>query len=830
MKFQKTVGYYKWIVFFIDMAIAVSSITFVLLVLSVRFEAPYNWELLRGYLWPALGFSVISHLIFKPHLSIIRNLVLTDLIRLLFTRFVYLVFVLLFVWVYHEFLGGNYYVSVVFVLDAIISYFVLMTFRIGMRWFWSVLLVNAKAPLPNSLIYGAGELGKLAFGSLGKHFNFVGFIDDDSNKNGKYLFGKRIVSLEKLHAFLEGKEVKSIITAIPNLTEVKRKRLVELALTKKIKIQDIPHSTENYNGSLNINQLRNIQIEDLLNREPIEISNKSISESLFGKTILITGAAGSIGSEISRQVLRYWPAKVILFDQAETPMFHLEGELMGLFEYGNIDKQFVIGDITVESDLLRIFNTENVQIVFHAAAYKHVPLMEKNPIKALSVNAWGSSILAEVSLKFEVERFVQISTDKAVNPTNIMGASKRAAEIYVQSLHVFGKTKFITTRFGNVLGSNGSVVPFFKDQITKGGPITVTHPDIERYFMTIPEACSLVLEAGAMSDGGEIFVFDMGKPVKINDLAERMIRLSGLEPHRDIEISYIGLRPGEKLFEELLSNSENTIPTYHNKILIARVDKKPYKDVVIAWEELKQSINLGGQNDAVDWLKRMVPEFESQEAHLFKLLGRPEEPIVPEPLVVSPYLLSYKKRMVDIFLCLLALPFAALILFFTALVYPFFGGSHFFFYHKRMGKDTEEFTMYKVRTLKHNHNNIRAGMNNADGTIVPFIGRILRAYRIDELPQIWNIIKGEMSWVGPRPEQIKVAKSFMADHSNYVDRYLVLPGITGLAQVDDPNAVLDDFEEKLYHDIKYIETATVYLDLYLLYKSVSVIFGSIKRK
>jgi lipopolysaccharide/colanic/teichoic acid biosynthesis glycosyltransferase len=454
--------------------------------------------------------------------------------------------------------------------------------------------------------------------------------------------------------------------------------------------------------------------------------------------------------------------------------------------------------------------------------------MEKNPMQALTVNAIGSAILAEVSLKFEVERFVQVSTDKAVNPTNIMGASKRAAELYIQSLQIFSKTKFVTTRFGNVLGSNGSVVPFFREQIAKGGPITVTHPDIERYFMTIPEACSLVLEAGAMSSGGEIFVFDMGEPVKIKDLAERMIRLSGLEPYRDIEISYIGLRPGEKLYEELLSNSENTLPTYHNQILIAKVDKKAYKDLVIAWEELKQLVNSGTQQAALDWLRRLVPEFETQEVHLNRVLNLEEEPDVPMEIEVSPYLLSRRKRFLDLSLSLMALPFILLLLLLTALIHPFFAGLPFFYYQLRMGRGYKAFTLYKIRTLKLDHNNIRAGMRNTDGTVIPVIGRFLRTYKIDETPQVWNIIKGDMSWVGPRPEQMKVAESFIEQYPKYAERHKVLPGITGLAQLDDPNAALDDFEEKLYHDFKYIKTASLYLDLYILFRSFVVVLRSSK--
>lgn len=364
--------------------------------------------------------------------------------------------------------------------------------------------------------------------------------------------------------------------------------------------------------------VQDIKIEDLLGRDPIVCDNPSIGKSLRDKTVLITGAAGSIGSEIVRQVLNFHPGRLVLVDQAETPMHNLQLELDQRPHDAQIE--LCIADVVNAERMTDIFSHYRPQIVYHAAAYKHVPMMERNPTEAVQTNIFGTKLMADLSMRFGVERFVMISTDKAVNPTNIMGASKRIAEIYVQSLAMnlqrAGRrsTRFITTRFGNVLGSNGSVIPLFRDQIAKGGPVTVTHRDIIRYFMTIPEACSLVLEAGCMGDGGEIFIFDMGQPVKIYDLATRMIRLAGLMPGKDIEIVETGLRPGEKLFEELLNDHEHTIATHHKKIMIAKVRTYDYTDVCQRLAGLSELLDHRNVHDIVAQMKRIVPEFKSQNS------------------------------------------------------------------------------------------------------------------------------------------------------------------------------------------------------------------------
>ncbi|HBI89937.1 MAG TPA: polysaccharide biosynthesis protein, partial [Sphingobacterium sp.] len=374
------------------------------------------------------------------------------------------------------------------------------------------------------------------------------------------------------------------------------------------------------NGDLNPNQIQKIKIEDLLEREPIKINDDHILSQTKGKRILVTGAAGSIGSEIATQLGRYEPQMIILCDQAESPLHNLQLDLQD--EFPNQVYHTYIADVRSTKRMQLLFDTFKPHYVYHAAAYKHVPMMENHPLEAVQTNVMGTKNLADLAVEFQVEKFVFVSTDKAVNPTNIMGATKRIAEIYVQSLNnhlenTLGAsvhTKFITTRFGNVLGSNGSVIPRFRDQIQKGGPVTVTHPEITRYFMTIPEACRLVLEAGTMGQGGEIFVFDMGKSVKIVELAKKMIRLSGFKPNEDIEIKFTGLRPGEKLYEELLNDLENTLPTHHEKIMIAKVRENNYDRVCMKIGELQQRLATQNKNEVVYQMKIIVPEFKSKNS------------------------------------------------------------------------------------------------------------------------------------------------------------------------------------------------------------------------
>jgi FlaA1/EpsC-like NDP-sugar epimerase len=388
--------------------------------------------------------------------------------------------------------------------------------------------------------------------------------------------------------------------------------LANLCLEYNVTPLIVPPVENWINNKLHIQDIKHIKIEDLLHRDPIRLHLEKIKSELAGKVILVTGAAGSIGSEMVRQIINFEPHKLVVLDQAESPLVDLELEILENHPYANLYP--VVADICDSVNLDRIFQEHRPQVVFHAAAYKHVPMMERHPEQAVKVNVLGTKNVADMSVAYKAEKFVMISTDKAVNPTNVMGASKRIAEIYIQALNDAisnSVTRFVTTRFGNVLGSNGSVVPRFKKQIEEGGPITVTHPDITRYFMTIPEACQLVLEAGTMGKGGEVFLFDMGEPVKIIDLAKKMIKLYGLKPYKDIKIEFTGLRPGEKLYEELLNNKENTLPTHHPKIMIAKVSTSSYDHVSSQFGQLVRALDQNDDFLLVEKMKQMVPEFIS---------------------------------------------------------------------------------------------------------------------------------------------------------------------------------------------------------------------------
>lgn len=508
----------------------------------------------------------------------------------------------------------------VLLIQYVFSNFILVVSRFIFKAVYHTLFDKGRQRV-NVIIYGAGASGMTTKSTFAvdrdTYYNVVAFIDDNPTKQNKVIQGVKVYSASILESeFIEKKEVKEVILSIHNISNQRKREIVDLCLVHNIKVKSVPPIEKWINGELTSHQLKPVRIEDLLQRDEIRLDKDNVRQEIYEKVVLVTGAAGSIGSEIARQLLHYRPAQLILVDQGETPMYDLEQELRKVQPALYSSVKMVLADIRNDRRMRHIFKKYRPNYVFHAAAYKHVPLMEENSYEAVMVNIFGTQNIADLALEFGVQKFVMVSTDKAVNPTNVMGATKRIAEIYTQSLnHSIGSsTKFVTTRFGNVLGSNGSVIPLFRKQIEAGGPITVTHPDITRYFMTIPEACQLVLEAGVMGAGGEIFIFDMGESVKILDVAKKMIKLSGLTLGKDIQISFTGLRPGEKLYEELLATTENTVPTHHQKIMIAKVRSYDYDQISQQLVHLRQVLNLGDENRIVTKLKELVPEFVSNNS------------------------------------------------------------------------------------------------------------------------------------------------------------------------------------------------------------------------
>ena len=506
------------------------------------------------------------------------------------------------------------YVTIVY--HYLITLVIMILMRFTIRRLYNEVYKNTGDKM-NVLVYGAGDGGTMLLKTLSQDtnskFKIKAFVDDDPQRAKSQINTIKVYSPEKALTpeFIEKYSIDVMIVAIPSLSEERKKEIIEKGLALNLVVKSIPSFDKWVDGKISTNQIQDIKIEDLLGRKPIQLSNQNVSREIMGKVVLVTGAAGSIGSEICRQVMHYSPAKLIMLDQAESPMYDFQFEMNNTPDFKLVrDKMaFVITNVKDPVRMREVFEEFRPQIVYHAAAYKHVPFMEENAYEAVFVNVFGTKLVADLAVEFGAEKFVMISTDKAVNPTNVMGATKRIAEIYTQSRKC--NTKFITTRFGNVLGSNGSVVPLFRKQIAQGGPITVTDRRITRFFMTIPEACSLVLEAGSIGEGGDIFVFDMGEKVKIWDLAEKMRKLSH---HPEIEIIETGLRPGEKLYEEVLANEENTIKTDNEKIMHAVVRKYEAANVDKMLEKLHTELETCDPMKIVAQMKVIVPEFKSNNS------------------------------------------------------------------------------------------------------------------------------------------------------------------------------------------------------------------------
>ena len=571
------------------------------------------------------GINIFFFWLFRTYSGIIRHSSYIDAIKILFSQTSVLVFFLFFNFLFELFFKQKAFLNTALFINMVLSFCGLFLYRVVVKQTFELYFIEkTDHKLIKAIIYGTDANAISVANALKfetpSRFKIVAFVDKNNQNASKRMLDLPIlVQRKKLPALMRSVGAEGLVIADKSLSKEEQLVIIDQCLEFNYKVYTIPSISDWENQKEISQKVKNIQIEDLLERDPIVLDSISISRQLEDKTILITGAAGSIGSEIVRQVLSFNPRKVIILDQAETPLHHIRLEVEAIKSDSII--RTVIADIRNKAAMERVFKLYNPEMVYHAAAYKHVPLMEENPSQAILTNVEGTKNLADLSCKYKVHKFVMISTDKAVNPSNVMGASKRIAEKYVQSLHLKHQennrlytTKFITTRFGNVLGSNGSVVPLFTKQIAEGGPVTITHPEIIRYFMTIPEACQLVLEAGSMGNGGEIYIFDMGKPVKIIDLARKMIKLAGFNPERDIKIKIVGLRPGEKLYEELLNDTSKTLPTYHEKIMIAEEIQAEFEDLHNHIDELIGIASFFDNDDIVVKMKKIVPEFISMNS------------------------------------------------------------------------------------------------------------------------------------------------------------------------------------------------------------------------
>ncbi len=610
----------RWIILIIDIIILVISLflsTYIIEKITQR-EFIYHEDKSIVFAFIVIVNTVFMYF-FKTYAGIIRHSTFIDLFKLFVSCLCTMLAIGTINIFYFWTTGSKFILTPYLVLYFVISFMGLFLFRLYVKEFFHVVREYRRSALKKRiLVLGIDEqsiaIARAILDNPSLPYQVVGFLTQRTDSKRASLLGKPIYEKQKIE---ENTKEDLIIDGVLVVKEMMAKEemnsWVNLFLEKDLNVFKAPSVQKLRDSDLG-GSIKNLQIEDLLNRKPIKIQNEKIKSRHFERNVLVTGGAGSIGSEIVRQVALVNPSLIVVLDQAETPLYEIELEMREKFP--NIAFKFVLGDVSNQHRMESLFQQYNFSMVYHAAAYKHVPLVEENPHEAIFVNILGSKIIARLSSKYKVNRFVMVSTDKAVNPTNVMGASKRAAELFVQSLQNLegNTTKFITTRFGNVLGSNGSVIPHFKKQIEAGGPVTITHPDIVRYFMTIPEACELVLQAGTMGQGGEIFVFDMGEPVKILDLAKRMIKLSGFEPNIDIKIIYTGLRPGEKLYEELLSDNAKTLPTHNEKIMVSKDPTIGFDEIDLLTKQITKASLRRDKVEVVKLLKMIVPEFRSNNS------------------------------------------------------------------------------------------------------------------------------------------------------------------------------------------------------------------------
>ncbi|OYU95739.1 MAG: polysaccharide biosynthesis protein [Bacteroidetes bacterium B1(2017)] len=625
--FSKSSQVPRWFILLFD--IGLCAVAYILAVLT-RFTLGIE----TNHIYDSLGAIPIVLLVkgvnisyFRLHSFVIRHTSVQDGLRIFYAMGVSLGFLFVIDAVHNYFPDrGHLFPLFILLLDFTFSTFFLAAFRVFVKLMYIRISSYSDTKKESFAIYGAGSSGLTTKRKLEQEgtegIKVVAFFEDDDNHQQKILEGVNIFHGQiDLEAVLQRFKVKQMVIADPQISISKKQDIIERCLNLGVAVRTVPPVEKWINGELSFKQMKQVKIEDLIERDVIQLNKDSIGHQVNNKVILVTGAGGSIGSEMVRQLLKFKPKKLLCLDSSEIKLYELDAEIRDIHPQAmNTFAEIIVADITNSARMSRVFEHFHPDIIYHAAAYKHVPLMEENPGEAVRVNVNGTKILSEMAVNYGVERFVMVSTDKAVNPTNVMGASKRIAEIYVQSMWEHnsktgnGKTKFITTRFGNVLGSSGSVIPKFRKQIEEGGPITVTHPDITRYFMTIPEACQLVLEAGNMGKGGEIFIFDMGKSTKIVDLAKKMVKLSGLTLGKDIQIVYSGLRPGEKIFEELLNDQENSLPTHHEKIMIGKVRSYDFLEVKSLISDLIETYNSQDNMVIVGKMKRMVPEFKSKNS------------------------------------------------------------------------------------------------------------------------------------------------------------------------------------------------------------------------